>query len=190
MNRRTLPVAWLLAAALAAPVSAAAPQREFLSDSEIGQLREVQDPSDRIRLYMTFAKDRLDALDKELARESAERAGAIHDLLSEYDRIVDAAGDTVDLAATRHALVRKGLAVAVKEMPEFLKRLRAVEAKNPKDIEEYRFILEQAIETTVSGLEDFKGELAKLPLDRKAEKELEKEERKRKNANAKEPQEK
>ncbi len=172
----------LVAAALAASVAASAQQREFLSDTEIDQVREAQEPSGRIRLYVQFAKDRLDALDKQLAQESAQRAGAVHDLLYEYDRIVDAIGDTVDLAATKHALVRKGLAVAVKEVPEFLKRLRAVEAKNPKDIEEYRFILEEAIETTQSGLEDFKGELAKLPLDRKAEKELEKEDRKRKNA--------
>ncbi len=183
MNRLAFSAACLLVAAL----GALAQQREFLSEAEIDQVREAQEPSDRIRLYVTFAKVRLDALDKELARESPERAGSIHDLLYEYDRLVDAIGDTVDIAASKHALVRKGLAVAVREMPGFLKRLEALEGKNPKDIEEYRFILEQATETTRSSLEDFKAELNKLPLDRKAEKELEKEERKQQK-NAKEPQ--
>lgn len=173
---------FLAACLVAAELAAPAQQREFLSESEIDQVREAQEPADRIKLYVQFAKDRLDALDKQLAQESTQRAGAVHDALYEYDRIVDSIGDTVDSAAAKHALVRKGLAVAVKEMPEFLKRLRAVETKNPKDIEEYRFILEEAIETTQSSLEDFKAELAKLPLDRKEERKMEKEDRKRKNA--------
>jgi len=71
-------------------------------------------------------------------------------------------------------LLRKGLELAVKEEPQFLKRLQALEAKNPKDIEDYRFILRQAVETTQDSLESLRGHLGKLPPDRKAEKQAKK----------------
>lgn len=176
----------LLGAVCAAPASQ---RREFLTPTEIDQVREAQEPQERLKLYVTFARIRLDAIDKEMARESRERAEAVHDLLSEYDRIIDALVDTAERAVEQRILARKAMELAVKEAPEFLKRLQALEAKNPKDIEEYRFILRQAVETTESSLEDLRGYLGKLPADPKAEKgrekEREKETKKRKDGREK-----
>ncbi len=145
-------------------------RKEFLSPTEIDLVREAQEPADRVKLYVKFAQVRLDAMDKELEGNSADRGVNIHDLLYEYGRIIDAIDDQADLAITKRALLRKGLELAVKEEPHFVKRLQALEAKNPKDIEEYRFILRQALETTQDSLESLRAYLSKLPPDRKAEK--------------------
>jgi hypothetical protein len=71
--------------------------------------------------------------------------------------------------------MRKGLDAAVRAEPEFLKRLKDLQNKNPKDLEEYRFILQQAIDSTQDSYDDLKEQLAKQPADKKEEKKLEQE---------------
>ena len=173
----------LLAACLLAGAGAAQ-RREFLTPAEVDEVREAQEPADRMKLYVQFARVRLDTLDKEMAKESAERGAVLHDLLYEYDRIIDALDGMAELGISKRALVRRGLDAAVRAEPEFLKRLQALEAKNPKDLEDYRFILRQAIESTESSLVELRTQLGKLPADKKEdrrlEKEAQKEEQKRK----------
>ncbi len=161
---------------LFALLTAAPQQREFLTSAEIELIREAQEPDDRMKAYVDFARVRLDSMDKELEKkESAERGGKLHDLLYQYDRIVDAIDDVVDLAHTKHVFIRKGLDWAVRGETEFLKRLQTLEEKHTKDAEEYKFMLHQALETTQSSLEDLKERLSKLPADKKLEKKIEKE---------------
>jgi hypothetical protein len=152
--------------------------KEFLTGPEVEQVREAQEPSDRLKLYAIFAKDRLDRIDKELAgKASDERGAAIHDLLYEYQRIIDALDDLADLAGVKRALVRKGLDAVVRAEPDFLKRLQALEEQNPTDRETYRFALTEAIDSTTSSLEDSKKLLAKQPAPSKRELEKEAKER-------------
>lgn len=157
---------------------AAAQQREFLTDGEIYQIREAQEPDQRLKLYVQFAQQRLDAVEKELAADDAARTRRIYQNLSEYDRIIDAIDRNVEQALGRHNLMRKGLEAAVKAEPEFLKLLEAFRARNPKDLREYRFILDQAMETTKDSFDSLREALAKQPKGRKQEKE-EKEEKKK-----------
>jgi hypothetical protein len=161
--------------------SAAAQTREFLTGSEIDLVREAQEPNDRLKLYIQFARARLDEIDKELAatgkaaKPLEERGDRIHDMLYEYGKIVDAIDDLSDLAHTQKILMRKGLDYVVHAEPDMLKRLQAIEEKNPPDREAYRFVLGEAIESTESSLEEMKKVLAKLPTDKKLEKDIEKE---------------
>ena len=166
---------WFLLAL--ASTSLPAQKREFLRGAEIDQVREAQEPNDRLKLYAQFARARLDDIEKELnnSKASAERGEKIHDLLYEYQQIIDALDDVASFAETKRALVRRGLDAAVRAEPDFLKRLQALDAKNPTDRETYRFILNEAIESTQSSLEDNKKLLAKQPADKRTEKEIEKE---------------
>ena len=150
--------------------------REFLHPTEIADVQEAQEPNDRLKLYVQFARLRLDAIEKEAGgKASAERAETIHDLLYEYERIIDALDDVASLGDTKRALMRKGLDAAVRAEPEFLKRLQALQDKNASDLDAYRFALSEAIDTTKSSLDDNRKLLAKQPTDKKMEKELEKE---------------
>ena len=155
-----------------------AQRREFLRGDEIEQVREAQEANDRLKLYALFARDRLDRIDRELAgKASEERGAAIHDLLYEYQQIIDAIDDVADLALTKRDLVRKGIDAVVHAEPDFLKRLQAIEEKNPSDRETYRFALKEAIDSTQSSLEESKKLLAKQPAASKGE--LKKEEKER-----------
>jgi len=164
-----------LGAALAAP--AGAQRREFLTDGEIDQIREAQDPNQRLKLYMQFARQRIAAVEKVLAGNEPNRGQFIHEQIEEYDRIIEAADYNVDQALKKRHLFRKGLEAALKAEPEFLQALEAFRARNPKDLEEYRFILDQAIESTRDSLQGLREALGKQPKGKKEEKE-EREERK------------
>jgi len=168
----------LSAAIVLLAVRGSAQRKEFLTDSEIEQVREAQEPNDRLKLYALFARNRLDRIDKEMAgKASDERGAAIHDLLYEYQQIIDALDDLADLAGVKRDLVRKGLDAVVRAEPEFLKRLQAIEEQNPSDRETYRFALNEAIDSTTSSLEDSKKLLAKQPAPSKRELEKEAKER-------------
>lgn len=169
----------LMVAAAAMALPAPAQRREFLTDGEIFQIREAQEPNDRLKLYVQFARQRLEAVEKLLAGNDADRGERIHDNLQEYDQIIDAIDQNAEQAVSKRNLVRKGLELALKEEPEFLKLLQSFRARNPKDLQEYRFILAQAIDTTEASIAGLREALEKQPKGRKQEKE-EKEERKKK----------
>lgn len=173
MTRRT--VLALLLCFAAVPV-ASAQRGEFLSDGEISQIREAQEPNQRLKLYVEFARYRLDTIEKALAGNDENRAEAIHQNLREYDRIIDAIDNNAEQAVSRRDLARKGLELALEKEPEFLKLLQSFRTRNPKDLDEYRFILDRAIETTESSIELLREALSKQPKDRK---EAEREQKKR-----------
>lgn len=167
MKRLLFPIVAL--AALALP--ALAQQREFLTTGEIAEIREAQEPNDRLKLYVMFAKARIETITKLLQSKDANRGDQMHDALYEYDRILDAIDKNVDEAQNRRDLFRKGLEYALKEEPDFLKQLQALQAANPADLEQYRFVLGQAIGDTQDNLEGLAQVLNKQPKGRKEEKE-------------------
>jgi hypothetical protein len=168
----------LFATAVILATGSQAQRREFLRGDEVEQVREAQEPNDRLKLYALFARDRLDRIDKALVGKASEERGAvIHDLLYEYQQIIDALDDVADLAGTKRDLVRKGIDAVVRAEPDYLKRLQAIEDKNPSDRETYRFALKEAIDSTQSSLEESKKLLAKQPAPSKGE--LKKEEKER-----------
>jgi hypothetical protein len=179
-QRSTRRVEWLLGACLVlCCIALGAQAREFLTDREIDQVREAQEGNDRMKLYVQFARARLDGIERELAaagkaaKPLEERGARIHDLLFEYGKILDAIDDLSDTWKTQRILVRKGVSFVVHAEPELLKRLQAIDEQNPPDREAYRFVLSEAIEGTESSLEEMKKILGKLPTDKKIDKEIE-----------------
>ena len=157
--------ALVLAIALALPVQAQ--WREFLTPGEIEQIRKAQEPNKRLKLYVGFARQRLAAVEKELAGNDARRARRIHASLSEYDRIIDAIETNVEEAVDRRDPVRKGVEQGLKAEPEFLKLLGSFRARNPMDLSDYRLILDQTIDTTQDSMQWLRQVLEKMPKGRK-----------------------
>jgi hypothetical protein len=162
-------------ASLGQPGSSGAPpalsqQRDFLTGGESDAIREAQEPAERLKLYVDFAKRRIDTIAKLLQSKEADRGDQMHDALYEYDRILDAIGKNVDRAEQRRDIFKKGLQYALEQEPLFLKQLEAVRAANPADLEQYKFILDQAIDNTHDDVDELAVVLKKQPTNRKEEK--------------------
>src|SRR5690348_3689797 len=122
--------------------------RDFLSPNEVEQIREVQAPDDRLLLYVHFARQRLDLLQQYLAQEKQGRSIFIHNTLEDYSKIIEAIDSVSDDALRHNRPLDKGMIAVVDAEKEFLDKLNKIEASQPKDLSRYKFVLEQAIDTT------------------------------------------
>lgn len=126
----------------------AAAERDFLTPNEVDQIREAQEPNERLKLYVLFARQRIDVLKSIFAEEKPGRSGLIHDTLEDYSRIIEAIDTVADDALQRKKDISAGMAEVAKAEREMAAQLRKFAGSQPKDLARYRFVLDQAIETT------------------------------------------
>src|SRR5579872_3975975 len=76
---------------------------DVLTPAEIDQIRDTaQTPEDRLKLYIDFARTRLDTLDKSRTDPKVkDHAQEIHDRLSDFVDIYDELDENVDTYADR-----------------------------------------------------------------------------------------
>lgn len=159
--RFALPVLFLLA------ISAAAQQRhrDPLNDLEIDQLRDAaQLPDIRLKLYVDFARARLDKLEPVRADTKAtDREQQTRDALQDFLDVYDELDTNVDTFADRKDDLRKALKPVIEADTEFGSKLRAFKsslASTPKEAESYAFLLSTALDTVDSAAKDHRDLLA------------------------------
>jgi hypothetical protein len=143
----------LLLCTLGIVLCAPAQERDFLTADEADQVRLAQEPNMRLKLYLHFAKQRLDQLDQLLAREKPGRSGLAHDLLDDYTKIIEAIDTVTDDALKRKVVIDEGFKAVLEAQKGMLAQLTKIRDAKPKDIARYEFSLDQAIETTQDSLE-------------------------------------
>lgn len=138
----------LLFVGLSVALSATAQDRDFLTPNEVDQIREAQDPNERLTLYVHFAKERLDLIQQYLAKQKPGRSIFVHNTIEDYSKIIEAIDNVSDDALRRHVVLDKGMIAVLNAEKEFLDNLNKIKIDPPPDFDRYKFVLQEALDTT------------------------------------------
>jgi hypothetical protein len=148
-------LSWLLpicfvTAATAIPAFA---QRDFLTPDEVDKVRQVQEPNARLKLYLLFARQRMDQLQQLFAKEKKGRSIQARELLEDYAGIIDAIDAVSDDALKRKVDIALGVSAVGDAEQRFLTQLRKIHDAAPADLDLYNVALEEAIAATSDSIE-------------------------------------
>ncbi|HUO35513.1 MAG TPA: hypothetical protein VMU43_11025 [Candidatus Acidoferrum sp.] len=146
-------------------------KKNYLTDYEADKIRDTQDPGERIRLYISYAEERLKQFQYELARKTPEgrRGDILNSLLNGYVGCFDDGTDEIEVARERQVDIRSALQLFDKKGKEFLAQLQKIN-KNSPDYDMYSDTLQDAVEGTQEDLHDIEAALKELnpaPVRRK-----------------------
>ena len=150
--------AWCALFLLLSPVLAEQ-KRDPLTAPEIDQLRDTaMDPDLRLKLYVTFARARLVALEQARSDpKTTDRSLATHDGLQDFLDVYDELNDNIDTYVGRKSDLRKVLKIIIDGDTEFQAKLRALRddaTAKKEEMEQYEFLLSNALETLDSSVRD------------------------------------
>lgn len=124
-------------------------QKDYLSSLEADKIRDAETTNDRVKLFLTFADDRLKKFQYELEHPSGNRHGdMLNSLLNAYAGCVDDAADLIQLGIERQENIRAGIDLMVAQSKGFLAILEKMSAAGGPDLETYKGNLDDAIEGT------------------------------------------
>lgn len=152
-----------------------------LTGPEIDQLRDTaQEPNKRLKLYVEFARARMDSIDK-LADDpkAKDRASQLHDLLQDFSTLMDEIADNVDMYSDQHWDIRKSLRLVIEGDSEFQLKLKKLaqstdDAALAGQADQYKFVLHDALDSLNSNGDDARHvmqEQNELAKDKKLKKE-------------------
>ncbi len=129
-------------------------QKDYLSPMESDKIRDAETTNDRLKLFVTFADDRLKKFQYELQHPSANRHGEmLNGLMNGYVGCLDDAADLMQLGIEKQENIRAGVDLINTKAKEFLEALNKI-AADKVDIDIYKDNLDDAIEGTKDAITD------------------------------------
>ena len=135
-------------------------QKDFLTEDEISQIRIAQEPNERLKLYLLFARQRISQLDQLFSKQKAGRSILIHDLLEQYAKIIEAIDIVADDALRRNVVLEEGIQAVLKAERAMLTKLETFVQMESKDQSRYEFVLTTAVETTRDSISSSEEDMA------------------------------
>ena len=128
-------------------------QNDPLSPDEVQQIRDSNiHPDVRIKLFLKFVQERIDAL-KQLANDANadHRMSQISDKLQEFTSLCDELQDNMDTYDSSHADIRKSLKAVVEASAKWPDVLHALPRESNSD-----FAVDTAVDSAQSAYQDAK----------------------------------
>ena len=150
--------------------SSRAGQKDYLSALEADKIRDAETTNDRIKLFLTFADDRLKKFQYELQHPSSNKhPEMLNALMNAYVGCVDDAADLVQLGIQKQENIRPAIDLMASRTKEFLQILEKL-SEDGTEIDIYKDNLDDAIEGTRDAMNDAekaKKAVAPPPVRRK-----------------------
>src|SRR3569833_999274 len=175
-------IRWWIAvlAILAASTTAMAQHHDALTEKEADQLRETaQEPNKRLHLLVSFAKARMEAIDRLRSDKNmaAVQGEHVSDLLGDVASIVDEIDENLSSYDSKGEDVRKALREVVEMDTDFQLKLRGIkDTTAPEQRKMYSFAIDNATESVNSSadsaramLDDENAKKGKEKIDKKEE---------------------
>jgi hypothetical protein len=145
-------------------------QKDYLSSLESDKIRDAETTNDRIKLFVTFADDRLKKFQYELQHPSSNKhTEMLNALLNGYIGCIDDAADLIQLGIEKQENIRPGIDMMATRTKEFLEVLNKVSADGT-EVDTFKDNLSDAIEGTRDAMteaEKAKKTVAPPPVRRK-----------------------
>jgi hypothetical protein len=133
-------------------------RRDPLNPTEQDELRDAaQDPAERLKLYILFARARLTALEQMRADpKTTDRPQQTRDRLRDFLDVYDELNDNIDTFVERKADLRKPLRAIIEADTEFQAKLRALKnsVDASKDEAKDDFLLTNVLDAVDGGIQD------------------------------------
>jgi hypothetical protein len=147
-----------------------AAQKDYLSSLESDKIRDAEGTNERIKLFLTFADDRLKKFQYELQHPSSNKhPEMLNALMNAYVGCVDDAADLIQLGIQKQENIRPAVDLMAGRTKEFLQVLEKL-STDGTEIEIYKDNLQDAIEGTRDAMNDAdkaKKAVAPPPVRRK-----------------------
>jgi hypothetical protein len=190
-SQATLVLALLMP--LTAPAMTALTQKpDYISDEEEDKIREAQEPSERIEVYLTLTQSRLDRIEGFRTKPmdpQYDNGAYINHLLDEYIALTDELKNWIQDQYDRRSDMRKGLRKVLEMGPKQLNDLRRIQASPDAYATDYAKSLRDAKDDFTDALDGATkalgdqvkifGELKSEEAEAQSEKDRTKEEKKR-----------
>ncbi len=170
------------------PAPGRAQQTAYLTGPEVEALRDAQDPSQRIKVYLDFSQDRLNQMDNLRAQQPTLDEGPgseFRRLLSQYVSITDEMKDWISDQYQRDADMRKGLKDLIERGPKEVEVLQRLQGGSGEGAQRADERIKDAIADTsdavdggTKALSEQIKKFGELERDKKAEEKKIKEQRK------------
>jgi hypothetical protein len=147
------------------------PQKDYLTSIEADKIRDAETTNERVKLFLTYADDRLKKFQYEVEHPSqTKHPEMLNFLINSYSGCIDDAADLIQLGLEKQDNIREGIDLMSTKTKEFLPILQKFSTDNGPDLQIFKDNLDDAIEGTQDAMnesEKAKKKAAPPPVRRK-----------------------